>query len=134
MKSNLLLRSGVTFLILAGAAAPLSAEGVIGLRDMYEQLTTFHSQQKWATATELGAQGPIREESMATERESSMIPRLGAGEGDMYETLAYAQSHRMPSDSYGAQGPIRNEGMDTFQYSSGEGDTYDKLQRMQSVH
>ena len=120
MKSNMLRKSGLGLLIVAGAMVPMassigenskfaygatmetyqtSTEG-----NLYQDLQNLQSGKGWA-ATERGAQGPIRMESMDTP--------LTANEGDLYQDLQKLQSSRQLSASSGAQGPIRTETMES---------------------
>lgn len=129
MKSNMLRKSGLCLLVVAGAMVPIAssaeegskygnqatgtsmesdqvyAYGAFGEGNLYENLQHLQSTKGW-TRGERGAQGPIRTDSM--EYSSS------AGEGTLYQDLQKLQSSQsLASTERGAQGPIRTETMES---------------------
>ena len=98
MKTNMLIKSGVGLLLLAGVgfAGATQGEG-----DLYDNLQTFHASQDFKTTMTRGAAGPIRE---------PMTVQPAAI--DIYDSLRkfqLAQQSDMYTQERGAQGPIRSE-------------------------
>ncbi|HJV92953.1 MAG TPA: hypothetical protein VJ572_05705 [Azonexus sp.] len=139
MKSNMLRKSGLGLLIVAGAMVPMASSADNGSKyghqatgttmdspssyktgDMYLELQNIQSSRTWS-GSERGAQGPIRTERL----DSSPSER-----GDMYFDLKNIQSSKGASVAErGAQGPIRTDSMDS---PSSRGDMYFELKNIQS--
>lgn len=100
MKTNMLMKSGIGLLLLAGVGIANVAAGQ-GEGDAYDNLRIFHDSQSTAGTPVRGAAGPIRE---------NMDVQPAAN--DIYESLTKfheAQKLDMRSSERGAQGPIRSE-------------------------
>lgn len=148
MKSNMLRKSGLGLLIVAGAMAPMASSAEEGSKYghqatgsamersdqgadptnsasyLYPELQNIHS-PTLRSANERGAQGPVRTESLDT------APSYKAS--DMYFDLQNIQSSKGRSvTERGAQGPIRTESMDTWPSHQG-GDMYFELKNIQST-
>lgn len=98
MKTNMLLKSGIGLLVLAGVGIANVAAGQ-GEGDLYDNLRISHETQ--SSMMPRGAAGPIRE---------SMDVQPAAE--DIYQSLMKfheAQKSGFHSSDRGAQGPIRSE-------------------------
>jgi len=97
MKKNLLFKSGISLLILAGSSiGPVSA-GTWDEGGMYSELQGIQHLQQWTPNAVRGAEGPIR----------SMDVQPAAAEGGIYTSLSQyqiAQQFNMTPDERGAQG------------------------------
>jgi len=99
MRKNLLLKSGISLLILAGSSmGPVSAASFEG--SLFNDLQAFQESQQWTTTAARGAEGPIR----------SVDVQPNAN--DIYESLSKyhaAQQFNMSSSERGAQGRVASE-------------------------
>lgn len=100
MKTNMLMKSGIGLLLLAGVGIANVTAGQ-GEGDVYDNLRIAHDSQSASGTMVRGAAGPIRE---------NMDVQPTAN--DIYDSLKKfheAQRSGMTSSERGAQGPIRSE-------------------------
>lgn len=98
MKRNMLMKSGIGLLVLAGVGIANVAAGQ-GEGDLYDNLRIAHETQ--GSMMTRGAAGPIRENI-----------DVQPAANDIYESLTKfheAQKSGMTASDRGAQGPIRSE-------------------------
>lgn len=105
MKSNLLRKSGLGLLIVAGALVPMASSAEEGSK---------YGHQATGTAMERGDQGAIRTESMSADHalsDSVLFPDLQ----NVQFSKGWSATER------GAQGPVRTESLDTSpSYKTGD--------------
>ena len=100
MKKNLLIKSGISLLILAASGTGFVSAAVQDEGGMYSDLHVLQQSQQGAPTAVRGAEGPIR--SVDVQQRAN----------DIYESLwkyQRAQQFNMPSSERGAQGRAASE-------------------------